>query len=203
MTLVLVDNQDESRARVEHDARPGPDSRADDQNYWRMFVSSVQAAVITVLGQFGFTLYLALQWGLRVELRLWKGFLPFLAINANRGQYDDAIRLSSIFTALVLAAFCTMAMFRGRRLQVQAGRAFGWIDVALIGMLNLSRAWWFDNALQPQRWMYVLVLLGIVGFAVSAMLVWIDFDDRAEGDTKDAGQATTVQADEPTTLSAA
>ncbi len=177
MNLVLVDDTPEGRIDPELPAQGGPTSRA-EENYWPMFWSSVQAALLTVVAEFAFTFYLALQWGIRVELRLWGNVLPYMAMSTDRPTFEDVIRVSSLLTAAVLAAFSIIALVRRRRLQVQAGRAFGWIDMALIGVVNLSRAWWFDISLQPARWMYALVLVGLVGFVVTGTLVKIDFDDR-------------------------
>ncbi len=143
-----------------------------------MFWSSVQAALLTVVAEFFFTIYIALQRGIAVELRLWKNVLPFLAMETQRPMFESIIRWSSIATAITLIIFSVMAFVRPQRLQVQAGRAFAWLNIALIGALNLSRSWWFEVSLEPAQWMYGMVLVGLVGLAVSLTLVNIDFRDR-------------------------
>ena len=150
------------------------------ENYWPMFWSSLQAALLTVVAQFVFTIYIALQRGIGVELRLWNNVLPFMAMQTQRPVFESITRWASIATAITLAVFAIAAFVTRRRLQVQAGRSFAWLDIALIGGLGLSRAWWFDAAQQPARWMYAMVLIGLVGLAVSLTLVAIDYHDRED-----------------------
>ncbi len=174
--ITLLD--EEIRSDPEQQAQVGSDPVDEEENYWPMFWASVQAALLTVVGEFVFTIYIALQRGVPIEIRLWKNVLPFLAMETQRSFFESIIRWASIATGITLAIFAIMAFVRHRRLQVQAGRSFAWLDIALIGGVNLSRAWWFDSALAPARWMYAMVLIGLVGLAVSATLIYIDYRDR-------------------------
>lgn len=164
---------------VERIVPPTPE----DEDYFPMFFSSLQAGLLSVLVQILSSIYFALQYGASIELRMWFKVIPLIAMGVASETFSLIVMWSAIVTAVCLAAFSTMAFVRRRRLQVQAGRLFAWLNMALIGGINLVRVYFFEDFARPEAWMFALVLIGLVAFAVGSYLIWVDFDDRRQAET--------------------
>lgn len=150
------------------------------EDYFPMFWSSVQAALLAVVSQILTSVYFAMQYGAALELRVWRNVLPYMAMGVEPDRFRMIVMLSSITSAVILACFSLWAFVWRHRLQVQAGRLFAWINLALIGILNLVRVHFFDDFAQAERWMWALPVIGIVGFGVGSVFIWIDYDDRRQ-----------------------
>ena len=152
----------------------------EDEDYFPMFMSSLQAGALAIFSQLLTSIYFAFQLGATIEVRIWAKFVPYLAFGIGPEGFRQITILSAVTSSVILAAFSIMAFVRRRRLQVKAGRLFGWLSIALIGVLNLTRELIFEDFGQAEPWMWALVLVGCVCFAVGSYIIWVDFDDRVQ-----------------------
>lgn len=151
-----------------------------DEDYFPMFFSSLQAGILAILSQLLTSIYFAFQFGATIEIRAWAKIVPYMAFGISETGFQVITMWSSLASAAILIWFSLMAFVRRRRLQVKAGRLFGWVNIALIGLINLTRELYFDDFGEAQRWMWALIVVGLVAFAVGSYIIWIDFDDRIQ-----------------------
>ncbi len=150
------------------------------ENYYPMFWSSAQAAILTLVVQFCAPIFLSLQMGIPSELRLWKRILPYFALRTDFETFQRIVMWSALITATCLAIFSFASFVTKRRLQVQAGRMFGWLDIALLGGIQLINIYLLDSLNEARQWMWALSIIGIVGFTVGMYIVWVEYADRRD-----------------------
>lgn len=155
-----------------------PDASGEAEDYLPLFAASGVAALVTVGGQIGSSILLAVERGIPVKFDFWQRFLPVLALQTHPLRFGQIIEHACLLTAVLLAIVGTQSMVRRRRLQEQAGYAFAWLDMALIGAVQMAAATWLDSGGRVEWWMGGLVLVGSVGFAVALTLIAIDYYDR-------------------------
>lgn len=151
-----------------------------DEDYFPMFFASLQAGALAIFSQLLTAIYFAFQMGASIEVRAFANIIPYLAFGISPDGFRLITMWSSIASAVILASFSVMAFVRRRRLQVKAGRLFGWLNIALIGLINLARELYFDDFGFAEVWMWALVLVGCVAFVVGSYIIWVDFDDRIQ-----------------------
>jgi hypothetical protein len=151
-----------------------------DEDYFPMFFASLQAGALAILSQLLTAIYFAFQMGASIEMRAFASVIPYLAFGISPEGFRVITMWSSLTSAGILASFSILAFVRRGRLQVKAGRLFGWLNITLIGLINLARELYFDDFGVSELWMWVLVLVGCVAFAVGNYIIWVDFDDRMQ-----------------------
>ena len=137
-----------------------------------MLRSAIIAALLTVVLQVAGVVWFGLQNGARVEIGLLWKIIPYLrVITTDVSVFNDVIKWSTLLTAIGVVAFAVLAFVRQQRLQVQMGRAFGFLDLALLGFLHLWGERLNPGAVPSARLMLYILILGMAGFLLSTFLV--------------------------------
>jgi len=146
------------------------------EDYWP-FVGSVTGTALLSLGsQLAVSLALALQWNIPIEIRRWAGIFPHLVFRANRPEFEAIVYWSMVLSVVFLAVFSLSGFLWRRRLQIQAGRLFAWVDIFLIGLTVLLRFYLtgFDVGATNIAWGFVVI--GLTGLAVGSWIVYKNLD---------------------------
>ncbi len=152
----------------------------DDIDYFPMFSSSLQAAALTLISQFLIPMYLSLQLNIDVELRLWARVLPYFAIRTDAETFHNIVYWSALGTAVILAAFSILAFLPRRSLRVRFGRLFAWLDISLMALLLLYRHEILQVSEKQEPWMWIMLIVGLVGFINGSLIVRMQYKDRLE-----------------------
>ncbi len=175
-SALMQEQEQEQEVELESIVPPRPE----DEDYFPMFFSSLQAGLLSVLLQILSSVYFALQYGASLELRMWFKVIPLIAMGVTGETFRSIVMWSALSTTAGLATFSILAFIRRRRLQLQAGRLFAWLNISLIGAINLVRVYFFEDFGRSETWMFALVLIGVVAFLVGSYVIWVDFDERRE-----------------------
>lgn len=147
------------------------DTSDNDVSYWPLLRSALLAALLAVVLQVFGVVWFGLQNGARVEIGLF-WILPYLrVITTDVFVFNTIVKWSTVLTALGVTVFAVAAFVRGRRLQVQMGRSFGFLDLALLGFLHLWGERLNPGAAPTTRLMVYVLILGLVGFVLATFLV--------------------------------
>ena len=160
-----------------------PASSPDEEpSYVPLFVASAKTTLVAVAAQLGLAVIYGRLAAADVTVHAYKGVLPYLRITtSNAAQFATIVRWSAFASCAVIFTYAALAMLRGQRLQVQMGRSFGYLDIALIGAVNVLSGWFLERSLDPQRWMYSLIPIGLVTFATCAWLIYDEYSRRLAG----------------------
>lgn len=149
-----------------------------DEDYWPMVRSAAMTALVALVSQFVIVVFLAVQWGIPVEVRSWNRVFPYLIFMTTSERFEALIHWSLLLSAVVLAIYSISAFLGGHRLQVQAGRLSGWLDIMLLGSTVLVRqnVWGHDTGASNVAW--VLTPVGFIGFVVGMLVIRARFQRR-------------------------
>ena len=149
-----------------------------DEDYWPLVRSAAATAIFALVSQVAISIYLAAQWGVPIEIRFWNRIFPYLVFITTRERFEQLVYWSLLLSAVVLAIYSVSAFVGGHRLQVQAGRLTGWMDIMLLGSMVLLRKYGWGHDIGATNLAWVLVIVGFSGFSVGLYVLRARFHRR-------------------------
>lgn len=150
-------------------------------SYAPFLVAAGIASLLMLVGQIVFTILVANQYGAPVALAARENFPVLLAIEVgDRLTFSSIIEWATSFTCMVLAVYGFSSFMDSHSTQVRLGRATAWVQIFVLGAVQIVWSPLHGTALAPMSWTYYPLWVGIVGLIASLGLIFEDlpFDWR-------------------------
>jgi hypothetical protein len=138
---------------------------------WSTLVrESMKSALLVLIAKGAATVFLANFAGAVVEVRLWRSFLPFLAVIADTTTFSGIITHSTIAVSVVAAIYQLRPFLKPMGRQIAMGRALAVMLAAETYLLEIVRHVFFHEVLRSDRSWYAIFPL-LAGGAIAAFAI--------------------------------